>query len=63
MKTENVRGVERLSVRVVDEAVTRLDTQEEKLEEIIQVALANGMDRAKVISPEIIVVELSLIHI
>jgi predicted metal-binding protein len=57
VKTESVRGVPRLSVREVDETVTRLSTPEEKLEEIVSVALANGMDRAKVISPEVIVVE------
>lgn len=48
---------ERTGVRVVNENVTRLDTVEDRLEEIVAVALANGMDRAKVISPEMIVVE------
>jgi predicted metal-binding protein len=48
---------ERPSVRRVNEGVTRLDSRDDRLAEIVAVALANGMDRAKVISPEVIVVE------
>jgi len=48
---------ERVSIRVANENVTRLNNIEDRLNEIVAVALAKGMDRAKVISPEVIVVE------
>jgi predicted metal-binding protein len=55
--TEKPQAHGRPSVRVVNADVTRSDGHEERLAEIVAVALANGMDRAKVISTEAIVVE------
>jgi predicted metal-binding protein len=46
-----------LSIRVANEKVTRRSSVDDKLNEIVAVAMANGMDRAKIISPEMIVVE------
>ena len=48
---------ERLSVRVVDESVTRKSSEREKLDEIVAVALANGMDRAKAVPSSVVTIE------
>ncbi len=53
----STRQRQRLSVRVVDDSVTRLSPEQDKLDEIVAVALANGMDRAKVVPTSVITIE------